>query len=190
MWINVTHYDLDYSIPSGNLNLKLTSQFSTTSIDLILTCHLCQIINIVWTLTHYVNLISRMCLENNHWKKTGEKKKGGLKNNAGWKKCCWCPCATRPKVDINLMLTVDITKLSLLTYGWWSVDSWWHHFDVNSTIVLHWICRCKNECTMCSLNTVPPHSNVLFCNKCLDLCELNGASLKNFHWLLLFCLSS
>ena len=54
-------------------------------------------------------------------------------------------------VDTNLMLTVEITKLSFLTYGGWSVDvNCWRNVDVNSTFVAHWVTYyciwCVNRC--------------------------------------------
>ena len=138
-------------------NIRLMSKIGqyhgTTSIDLILTFCWCQIANIIWTSTHVVNTMPRMCLEIDHWQKnvkTCGRKTFGLKtcfyfanirhqfdaNSWSWCRWSWCRQLTSQ-------------KLSFLTYGWLSVDvNCWHHLDVNS--ILFW----KKEYTISSLNNL------------------------------------
>ena len=109
-------------------NLKLTSKFGqyhgTTSVDLILTPGWCQISNI-WTSTHAVNMMSRMCLENDHWQ-MNLVNKWWLKKYFGWKKMVWSICYQQLTSLLCRQLTSE--KVSFLTYGWWSIDvNYWHH---------------------------------------------------------------
>ena len=112
---------------SGHSSLKLMSklgQHHGTSIALILTS-CCQIANI-WRSTHGVNMMPRMFIENYYWQNNLEKK------NVGWEKMLvekksWlrkislmpmCGINLMTTVDVNLMLTLMLQKLSFLTYGW------------------------------------------------------------------------
>ena len=69
---------------TAHSNLKLISKVGryrgTNLIDLMLTSCWCQLANIIWTSTHEVNMMSRMCLENDHWQNNF------VKTNFGWKK--------------------------------------------------------------------------------------------------------
>ena len=68
---------------SGHSNLKLTLTFGkyhgTTLVNLILTSCWCQIANIIWTSAHEANMMSRICLENDHCETNL------MKKNVGWK---------------------------------------------------------------------------------------------------------
>ena len=57
---------------------------------MILKPCLCQIANILWTSTHEVNMMSRMCLENDHWQKPLGKHILVEKNV--WLKKCFTTC--------------------------------------------------------------------------------------------------
>ena len=107
--------DNEKHIPVGSRTSQLMSKVGqyhgTMSIDLIITCYWCQIANSIWTSTHEVNMMSRMCLEDDHWQKHL------VKTNFCWKlilaenlfMSMW-NINLMATVDANLMLTVDATK--------------------------------------------------------------------------------
>ena len=81
----------------------------TTSIDLIWTSCWCQIANIIWTSTHKINMMPRMCQENDHWQQNL------VKNNVGWNFVYVdVQCQFNANSDVNLMSTVDVTKFFIL----------------------------------------------------------------------------
>ena len=75
--------------------------------------------SIIWTSTSEVNMMSRMCLENDHgWKKSWLKKKLWLEKNV---LVSMCDINLMPTVDVNLMVTVHVIK-TFIFYLWLMIN--------------------------------------------------------------------
>ena len=77
----------------------------TTSINLILTSCWCQIAHIIWTSTHEVNIMSRMCLEHDHWQ-----------NN--W----WTQFLVEKTFYVNVRHQFDIHNFKSQKVAFWPMD--------------------------------------------------------------------
>ena len=111
----ITMRTLSVGTGTSNWHQHVHQYHGTTSIYLILTSCWCQLRNI-WTSTHEVNMISIMCLDNDHWQTHMVKKKVeqkiGLKNNLVWKSV-WLDI-----LNINVQHQFDVNS--------------WCQFDVDS----------------------------------------------------------
>ena len=108
---------------------KVAQYHCTTLIELMLKSCWCQIVNTIWISTHEVNMMSRMCLENDYWQKHLMKKYVGWKN------------ILVEKNIFNFFLNVNVQhQFDINSWRQFDVDSWHHKktFIIDLWLMIIW----------------------------------------------------